>query len=108
MTSEFIYETEFRVDHLAVMNNDMRIQIPASNSSVFLGRIDVFEGTGKMDILYRASDKNSTDSKGDFRKMGQDTISKEFPTTNIEGKPEIFLPYVGGFPEYVKKCQNPI
>ena len=64
------------------------------------GRIDVFEGTGKMDILYRASDKNSTDSKGDFRKMGQDTISKEFPTTNIEGKPEIMVSY--GYQELIE------
>jgi len=25
---------------------------------------------------------------------------------NIEGKPKIFMPYVGGFPEYVKKCNT--
>ena len=25
---------------------------------------------------------------------------------NIEGKARIFMPYVGGFPEYVKKCQE--
>ena len=25
---------------------------------------------------------------------------------NIEGKARIFMPYVGGFPEYVKKCEE--
>jgi len=25
---------------------------------------------------------------------------------NIEGKPKVFMPYVGGFPEYVKKCNE--
>ena len=25
---------------------------------------------------------------------------------NIEGKPRVFMPYVGGFPNYVEKCRN--
>jgi cyclohexanone monooxygenase len=25
---------------------------------------------------------------------------------NIEGKPKVFMPYVGGFPHYVEKCRN--
>ncbi len=25
---------------------------------------------------------------------------------NIEGKSRVFMPYVGGFPEYVKKCND--
>jgi cyclohexanone monooxygenase len=25
---------------------------------------------------------------------------------NIEGKPRVFMPYVGGFPDYVEKCRN--
>ena len=34
------------------------------------------------------------------------SCSSWYMGSNIEGKPEIFLPYVGGFPEYVKKCQT--
>ena len=35
VTSEFINKTEFRVDHLAVMNDDMRIQKPAAEVPFF-------------------------------------------------------------------------
>ena len=59
------------------------------------GRIDVFEGTGKMDILYRASDKNSTDMRG-----VHEVESKEFPITNTEGKPEIMVSY--GYQELIE------
>ena len=34
------------------------------------------------------------------------SCSSWYMGSNIEGKPEIFMPYVGGFPAYVKKCEE--
>jgi cyclohexanone monooxygenase len=34
------------------------------------------------------------------------SCSSWYKGSNVEGKPEVFLPYIGGFPAYVKKCEE--
>jgi cation diffusion facilitator CzcD-associated flavoprotein CzcO len=34
------------------------------------------------------------------------TCSSWYLGTNIEGKPRVFMPYIGGFPAYVQKCEQ--
>ena len=56
----------------------------------------------------------SEESERDWVQHNQDiakphirsSCSSWYRGSNVEGKPEIFLPYVGGFPAYVKKCEE--
>jgi cyclohexanone monooxygenase len=34
------------------------------------------------------------------------TCSSWYVGTNIEGRPRVFMPYIGGFPVYVQKCNE--
>src|SRR5262245_18182507 len=34
------------------------------------------------------------------------TCSSWYLGTNIAGKPRVFMPYIGGFPKYVEKCNE--
>ena len=34
------------------------------------------------------------------------TCSSWYVGANIPGKPRVFMPYIGGFPAYVKKCEQ--
>ena len=34
------------------------------------------------------------------------TCSSWYIGANIEGKARVFMPYIGGFPKYVEKCNN--
>ena len=38
--------------------------------------------------------------------MTVDSCNSWYNGSNIEGKPRVFLPYVGGLPKYMERCRE--